>query len=275
MEVGQAIRKRRAVRSSLDTPVAPDVLDRVLSLGLRAPTGSGAQSWAMVVVQDADVRAKVAQIVQDGASTSFALMRPKADGASDEEHAAWGREYAQTVLGTYPQVPVWVLGVVVPRRNYPGPMAQWGRSDDIISVAFPMQNLMLAARAEGLGTVPTTAFWKFEETRLREALSLPDEVEPVILTPLGHPTEFPTGKAPALARTFKTWRTLVHDDRYGNVREMDDSTLTCPREFEWQVIVDYPFDERGHGPDEDLRPCLLYTSPNTRDRTRSRMPSSA
>jgi hypothetical protein len=41
--------------------------------------------------------------------------------------------------------------------------------------------------------------------------------------------------------------------RYSNVREMDDTTLTCPREFEWQVIADYPFDERGHGPDEDLR----------------------
>jgi hypothetical protein len=41
--------------------------------------------------------------------------------------------------------------------------------------------------------------------------------------------------------------------RYGNVREMDDTTLTCPRELEWQLIVDYPFDERGHGPDQDLR----------------------
>lgn len=41
--------------------------------------------------------------------------------------------------------------------------------------------------------------------------------------------------------------------RYGNVREMDDTTLTCPRDLEWQLIVDYPFDERGHGPDEDLR----------------------
>ncbi|MFN9809115.1 MAG: hypothetical protein ACK6CU_05700 [Deltaproteobacteria bacterium] len=40
---------------------------------------------------------------------------------------------------------------------------------------------------------------------------------------------------------------------YGNVREMDDMKLTCPRELEWQVVVDYPFDERGHGPDEDLR----------------------
>lgn len=46
--------------------------------------------------------------------------------------------------------------------------------------------------------------------------------------------------------------------RYGNVREMDDTTLTCPRDLEWQVIVDYPFDERGHGPEEDLRAVERY-----------------
>lgn len=46
--------------------------------------------------------------------------------------------------------------------------------------------------------------------------------------------------------------------RYGNVREMDDTTLTCPREHEWQVIIDYPFDERGHGPEEDLRAIERY-----------------
>lgn len=41
--------------------------------------------------------------------------------------------------------------------------------------------------------------------------------------------------------------------RYGNVREMEDAALTCPRELEWQLVVDYPFDERGHGPEEDAR----------------------
>jgi hypothetical protein len=46
--------------------------------------------------------------------------------------------------------------------------------------------------------------------------------------------------------------------RYGNVREMDDATLTCPADHEWQVIVDYPFDDRGHGPDEDLRAVERY-----------------
>ena len=40
--------------------------------------------------------------------------------------------------------------------------------------------------------------------------------------------------------------------RYGNVREMDDSTLTAPRGHEWQIVLDYPFDERNHGPADDL-----------------------
>lgn len=41
--------------------------------------------------------------------------------------------------------------------------------------------------------------------------------------------------------------------RYGNVRTMEDSELTCPRDFEWHVVLDYPFDEHGHGPEEDAR----------------------
>lgn len=40
--------------------------------------------------------------------------------------------------------------------------------------------------------------------------------------------------------------------RYGNVREMDDALLTAPDDKEWQVVLDYPFDERGQGPADDL-----------------------
>lgn len=223
MEVGQAIRKRRAVRSYTDAPVSDEVLDRVLSLGLRAPTGGGQQAWSFIVVRDAAKRKEIADLVQAGAARYFAMMRPRAEGTSDEEHVAWATGYAQQVLGSYGNVPVWVLAVVVPRGRYPEAMQEWGHGDDILSVAFAMENLMLAARAEGLGTVPTTAFWRFEEPRLRAVLDLPDEVVPVVLTPLGYPTEFPTGKPPALARTFRTWRTLVHDDSYGAVRETPEA----------------------------------------------------
>src|SRR5438105_1437530 len=40
--------------------------------------------------------------------------------------------------------------------------------------------------------------------------------------------------------------------RYGNVREMDDGTLTVPGRMEWQVVLDYPFDDAGFGPANDV-----------------------
>ena len=41
--------------------------------------------------------------------------------------------------------------------------------------------------------------------------------------------------------------------RFGNVREMSDSTFRLPTGKQWQIVIDYPFDESGHGPAEDLR----------------------
>jgi nitroreductase len=218
MEVTEAIRRRRAVRTYTDRPVPDDVLDRLLRLALRAPTGSGAQAWSLLVVRDPELRRQVAELVIAGGARYFAIMRPRKDGTGDEEHATWGREYAEQVLGTYRLAPAWVVGLVVPRGNYPAEMRAGGATDDLISLAFAFENLMVAARAEGLGTVPTTAFQRFEKGRLRELLGIPEEADPAILSPLGYPESWPEGLAPALRRNFRPWRALVHDDRYGTTR---------------------------------------------------------
>ncbi len=172
MDVTEAIRKRRAVRTYTDKPVPDEVLDPLLRLALRAPTGSGAQAWSMMVVRDAKRRRQVADLVIDGGATYFSIMRPKKDGVTDEEHAQWGRDYAEQILATYRIAPVWLIGLLVPRNNYPERMQAGGYLDDVISVSFAFENLMLAARSEGLGTVPTTAFQRFEKDRLREILGL-------------------------------------------------------------------------------------------------------
>jgi nitroreductase len=145
-------------------------------------------------------------------------MRPRKEGVSEEEHAEWGRSYAEQILSTYRIAPVWVLGLIVPRNNYPAQMAEGGHTDDLISLAFAMENLMVAARAEGLGTVPTTAFQRFEKDRLREILAIPPEADPAIVTPLGYPEAFPEGLPPALKRSFRPWRSLVHDEEWGRTR---------------------------------------------------------
>jgi nitroreductase len=219
MEITEAIRKRRAVRTYTDQPVADDVLDKLLKLALRAPTGSGSQAWSVLVVRDEERRRAVADLVIAGGATYFSIMRPRKEGVSDEEHAQWGRDYAEQILSTYRIAPVWLIGLLVPRNNYPERMQEGGHTDDLISVAFAFENLMLAARAEGLGTVPTTAFQRFEKDRLREILNLPGEVDPCIVSPLGYPAAWPEGLAPALQRNFKTWKGLVHDEQWGQTRE--------------------------------------------------------
>ena len=52
MELADAIRKRRAVRTYTDRPVDDETLDRLLRLGLRAPSGGGQQAWGLLVVRD-------------------------------------------------------------------------------------------------------------------------------------------------------------------------------------------------------------------------------
>ena len=216
MEVAEAIRKRRAVRTYTDRPVEDEVLDGLLRLALRAPSGGGQQAWGVIVVRDPERRRAFADLIIAGGARYFGIMRPQRD-ASDEEHAEWARGYAEQVMSTYRVAPVWILGLLVP-RGYPAEMEEGGYLDDVISLAFAFENLMLAARAEGLGTVPTTAFQRWEKDRLREIVGLPPEIDPAIVSPLGYPEAWPEGLAPALKRNFKSWRELVNDETWGNTR---------------------------------------------------------
>lgn len=218
MDVFEAIRKRKAVRTYTDRPVPEEVLDKVLRAALQAPTGSGSQAWGLLVVRDETTRRQVADLVVAGGAQYFAAMRPRRD-ATPEEHEAACVAYAEQILPTYRIAPVWVMGLLVPRDNYPESMREGGYVDDLLSVAFAMENLFVAARAEGLGTVPTSAFQRFEKDRLREIVGLPPEVDPVLVTPLGYPESFPEGLPPALKRNYRGWKSLVHDDRWGNTRD--------------------------------------------------------
>lgn len=217
MDAIEAIRKRKAVRTYTDRPIADDVVDGLLRAALAAPTGSGSQAWSLLVVRDAERRREIADLIIAGGAQYFANMRPQRD-LDDDEHRRQCGEYAEKILSTYRIAPVWIVALLVPRGNYPDSMAEGGYVDDLLSVAFAMENLMVAARAEELGTVPTSAFQRFEKDRLRAILGLPGEVDPVLVTPLGYPESFPDGLPPALKKSFRGWRSLVHDEQWGSTR---------------------------------------------------------
>jgi nitroreductase len=217
MDALEAIRKRRSVRRYTDRPVSDEDLDELLRLALLAPTGGMAQAWSLIVVRDPERRAAVADIIMRGGAEYFRIARPPAEGTSTEEHAAWARDYAQQALGTYPEVPVWIAGLLVPRHKYPAELGSFERDADMVSVGFMMENLHVAARAKGLGTVPTV-FHLFAGDEFRSLLEIPPEIEVPVVTPLGYPEEFPVGLPPALAKIRRPWRTLVHDERWGDTR---------------------------------------------------------
>ena len=217
MDALEAIRLRRSVRSFTDRPVDNADLDQLLRLALLAPTGGMAQAWSLLVVRDASQRAALAEIVIAGGGAYFASVRPAQPGTSPEDHAQWGVDYANEVLGSYRHVPVWVLGLVVPRDVFPPEDRDKEALADDISVAFAMENLFVAARAKGLGSVPTVFHW-YNEQQLRELVGLPAEIRIPVISPVGYPTEFPVGLPPRLKDLRRPWRTLVHDDRWGNTR---------------------------------------------------------
>ena len=218
MDAMDAITKRRAVRSYTDQPVDDATLDALLRVALAAPTGSGAQAWSLLVVRDPARRVAIAELIIAGAARYFTQMRPPAEDATPEDHARWAGEYAKTTLGSYRDAPVWILGLIVPRHRYPDSLADLERIDETVSLAFAMENLFVAARSLGLGTVPTTAFQFFEKDRLRAIVGLPGEIDPLIVTPLGVPPAFPEGLPPAIKKIRRPWRSLVHDESWGNVR---------------------------------------------------------
>lgn len=218
MEALEAIRRRRSVRRYTDRPVAEEDLDALLRLALLAPTGHNAQAWSLIVVREPERRAALAELVLRGAAEYFRVNRPPGD-RTPPEHAEWAAGYAQSALGSYRQVPVWIAGIVVPRFHFPDDaMKQRVETfSEDSSVSFALENLFVAARALGLGTTPTIFHW-FVEEEYRALLGIPDEQRVHYLSPLGYPPEFPVGLRPEAARARRPWRTLVHDEEWGRPR---------------------------------------------------------
>lgn len=225
MDALEAIRRRRSVRRYTGTPVTEEDVDRLVRLALLAPTGHNAQSWSLIVVREPSLRAELAELVLRGAAEYFRTVRPAGD-RSEEEHGRWAAAYAEQALGSYRDVPVWIAALTVPRHHFPddGLRERIERFSDDTSVAFALENLFVAARALGLGTTPTIFHW-FVEREYRELLGIPDENGVHYLTPLGHPVEFPVGLRPDAAKVRRPWRTLVHDERWGNPRQAEGAVV--------------------------------------------------
>lgn len=175
--VHRVIAERRDIRRFRPDDVPDDVLERVLAAAHRAPSVGLMQPWRFIVVRDVATRAAVRTLAQ----------RERVRQA--ERFDARARHFLDQKIEGVVEAP---LGVVV--CCDPGdPGAEiLGRGTipetDVYSTACAIENLWLAARAEGLG-VGWVSFYRPPD--LRDVLRIPDRVIPMAYLCVGWPDERP------------------------------------------------------------------------------------
>ncbi|GAA1612581.1 hypothetical protein GCM10009789_78530 [Kribbella sancticallisti] len=203
--VHRVLAERRDVRRGfLDRPIADDVLTRVLESAHRAPSVGLSQPWDFVLVRDLATRRKVHDLAV-AQRDAFAASLPA------DRRSAFDGLKIEAILDT----PLNIAVTCDPGRGgrhvlgrHADPRTTW------FSAAIAIQNLWLAARAEGLG-VGWVSF--FEPGEVGAVLDLPAHVELVGYLCVGHVEEF--AAAPELVRSgWAARRPLswaVHQEGWG------------------------------------------------------------
>lgn len=187
MDVFEAMSTCRAMRYLRPDPIDDELIEKVITAATWAPSPGNSQGRDFVVVRDADKKQKIGDAIE-------AVMAPMVDAMErpDRTHRLMldGTAHLVRTMKTCPAL-ILVCGKVV--YPYAAP-----RESFVWSSVYPAaQNLIVAARALGLGTVFTT-FHGTAEPVIRETLDIPDDVRIGCLIPIGWPDrEFgPVNRAP-------------------------------------------------------------------------------
>jgi nitroreductase len=196
-EIGlfEAMYTARAIRRIKTDPVPDEIITKVLDAAIRAPSGSNVQGWVFIVVKDAEKRKQLGTVYQKTSSILVKLYEgakppPHMDPAKYER---WWKSvlYLFDHMGEAPvlivaclKATVWANAAALPddvRTRMAGATRLAGSS------IYPaVQNIILACRAFGIGTVLTTIH-AFYEDEVRQILNLPPDIQSYALLPVGYP----------------------------------------------------------------------------------------
>lgn len=175
--VYRAIHERRDVRGQfLPDPIDPAALRRVLEAAHAAPSVGLSQPWNFILVQDPETKARVRR--------AFERANAEAEARFEGERR---RLYSALKLQGIVEAPLNLLVTCDRSRGGPVVLGRTHQLDtDLYSSVCAVQNLWLAARAEGIGVGWVSIF---HESDLREIFALPDRVVPVAYLCLGQVRE--------------------------------------------------------------------------------------
>jgi nitroreductase len=156
MDVFEAIKGRRSVRSFKSEQISDEVIERILEAAQWAPSAGDLQARDFIVVKDGVIKEALC-------------------------HAAWDQEFIV-------EAPVDIVVCANEKRASLRYGARGRELYCILDAAAAVQNLMLGAYALGLGTCWVGAF---DDDEVKRVLNLPEWERPIAIIPIGYPDERP------------------------------------------------------------------------------------
>ena len=193
IDLFEAIDTQRGIRYIRPDPVPDELITRLLQAAIKAPSGGVRQGWSFIVIRDQETRRKIGDLYRTG--TRFVITP---DMTAQQRRVYVAAQYLEDHME---DVPVFILACI---------QADPGTTVSGSSIYPAVQNILLAARGLGLGSVLTTRQTRFEE-EFKQLLSIPEDVVTAALLPIGYPAEGahygPTRRRPL--------EEVAYDDRWG------------------------------------------------------------
>jgi len=175
----EIIRSTRSMRRLKRDPVPNELIRKILEAGTCAPSGGNMQRWRFLVIRDAEIKRTIGAYYKRAWDEQVAPRYRSGEPAPGMNRDRFLRllDAAEYLAAHIHEAPVWIM----PCLEGGTPTRTSGSS------IYPaVQNMLLAARALGLGATLTTLYLSFEK-EVSAALGLPPDVHSYALLPIGYP----------------------------------------------------------------------------------------
>ncbi|WP_436520255.1 nitroreductase family protein [Actinoplanes sp. HUAS TT8] len=198
----EALHSTPARRYLSTEPIPDEIVRAILDAAIRGPSGGNSQPWAWIVVRDPEIKKQIADWYREGWHRHYGSRRDEILNAPEDGPMSKRSFLAADHLAAHiEEAPVWIVPVIIGAAKSSNPRLG-------SSIYGAVQQLILAARAYGLGSTLTTLHIGHEDD-VRNLLGLPENALTMAIVPLGYPSK---GRWAEPKR--RPLDEVVHYDRY-------------------------------------------------------------
>ena len=172
MEFYKVVKRRRSIRKFKSDSVDEKVLKRVLKAGMWAPSAGNLQPWRFVVVQNRELKEKLAKIHTEYSRKTWKTFESEIAKDLASRGGTWNKEYSVNA-------PAWII------ICYKITLQKGFDETAFASTWCAIENILLAATAEGLGCCPYTLA-SGEEQVIREVFPIPKDCRIAAIIHIGY-----------------------------------------------------------------------------------------